>query len=172
MKDMHALLAAGVAFVAGCATVAQAPSSQVYGTGDYRFTARDVRKSDAICLFEGVATYPGREEEPGKLVAIGERCEVLREVANPIHVEADVDLTVEDYREILAMIRAATGHCEETSGGTPLLCLKDEMPRFVTRDGDGYVFWYGRAVNPGDGGIGMVVIRRNGRFEFARTRKE
>ena len=158
-------LAAVLICMPSCAWQGAFATLGTFTRGEYQFSATSIIKDDGYCLYDGFSTWARRGKQEDRLLVVGDQCEILSAQTKPIFVDADIPLTTSDYREIFPMLQSRNEVSFKENGASAMaISLKDEQPTFVTKEAGRYVFWYRRALNPDDGGIGVRVIDRQGVF--------
>jgi hypothetical protein len=164
------LLLATSAVVAGCATVV--PDAPLVFRDDFlEFFAHAPSRAADVCLFEGVAIYRGVDRASEKLVVIGNGCDGRPGAGQPINVERDVDLTVDEYVELFELIRAARANCLRPRAGAPafvMSCFPPNIPMRIRRQGSDFVL----RERGSDDIVGeeWLVVRRDGYLHFVVSR--
>jgi hypothetical protein len=148
-----------------CAMQSATSKDMNFVKGSYEFKAKSIDRSQNYCLYSGVATIESKEPENEKILVINADCRQLSKAVNPIFVDSNVGLSAKDYRAILLLLEEHNKNiCDKTKGAAILMCFKNESPNFVSFENGKYIFWYRRALNPGDVGIGVNVIKKGNKF--------
>lgn len=148
-----------------CAMQSATSKDMAFVKGSYEFKAKSIDRSQNYCLYSGVSTIENEEPESGKILIINAGCRQLSKAVNPIFVDSNVALTAKDYRKILVLLEQHNKSiCDKNKDVPILMCLKGESPNFVSFENDKYVFWYRRALNPGDAGIDINVVKKGNKF--------
>lgn len=151
--------------VPSCAMQSATSKDMTFVKGSYEFKAKSIDRSQNYCLYSGVATIENKEPENEKILVINTDCMQLSKAVNPIFVDSNVGLSAKDYREILLLLEQHNKSiCDKNKDVPILMCLKGESPNFVSFENDKYVFWYRRALNPGDAGIDVSVVKKGNKF--------
>lgn len=105
-----------------------------------------------------------------RYLTTGKECSLkLAGIQEAVKIEGDVVLSAKELKLAISVLRAhSTQMCEKFKDLPFALCLKDDMPNFVSANNGRFVFWYGRAVNPGDGGIPITLVRSGTSFYVLR----
>jgi hypothetical protein len=158
-------LASALLTMPSCAMQSTTPKNMAFVKGSYEFKAKSIDRSKNYCLYSGVATIESKEPENKKILVINTDCRQLSKAVNPIFVDSNVGLSAKDYREILLLLEQHNKSiCDKNKDVPILMCLKGESPNFVSFENNKYLFWYRRALNLGDAGIDVSVVKKGNKF--------
>jgi hypothetical protein len=155
----------GLLSLASCVAQKSLQNNMVLIKGVYKFEAKSIDKTENYCLYSGVTTIENKEPQDSKILVIDKDCLQLSKAIKPINIDQDVNLAAKDYQEIFLLLEHhQEKSCEKNKDTSIVICLKDELPNFVTAEKDKYVFWYRRAINFGDAGIAISVTKEDNKF--------